>query len=270
MNPKLNKKSSLACIVIPIYQTEFSENEKISFRQAICVFKQYDIFIICPTTLDINSTEFDKNTTNVIRFDDKYFKSTTSYSNLLIEPNFYKTFKSYKYMLIYQLDAYVFRDELAYWCNLNYDYIGAPWINDDWIVQFKKDIKDVTGLKVSNWLINRVGNGGFSLRKTRTFYYTSLIFGKLWYLWQRNEDFYWSNIFPKLNPFVKIPEVSIALRFAFDLDPQKCFELNNHEIPFGCHAWEKDRSNFYIELIEGLKDGNYSDNKWDKPHSTST
>ncbi|MFR6542216.1 MAG: DUF5672 family protein [Butyricimonas virosa] len=26
------------------------------------------------------------------------------------------------------IDAFVFRDELTYWCTLNYDYIGAPWL----------------------------------------------------------------------------------------------------------------------------------------------
>ena len=31
-------------------------------------------------------------------------------------------------MLIYQLDAYVFKDELLNWANKGYDYIGAPWL----------------------------------------------------------------------------------------------------------------------------------------------
>ncbi len=31
-------------------------------------------------------------------------------------------------MLIYQLDAYVFKGEWLFWANQEYDYIGAPWI----------------------------------------------------------------------------------------------------------------------------------------------
>lgn len=29
--------------------------------------------------------------------------------------------------MIYQLDAWVFNDELSSWCSLGYDYIGAPF-----------------------------------------------------------------------------------------------------------------------------------------------
>lgn len=31
-------------------------------------------------------------------------------------------------MLVYQLDAYAFKDELFFWASLGYDYIGAPWM----------------------------------------------------------------------------------------------------------------------------------------------
>ena len=44
-------------------------------------------------------------------------------------------------MLIYQLDAFVFQDDLAYWCQQNYDYIGAPWLRD----------RDFTGLRDKVW-----------------------------------------------------------------------------------------------------------------------
>ena len=55
-------------------------------------------------------------------------------------------------MLIYQLDACVFRDELKYWCEKKYDYIGAPIF---WAYNSNKFSNKVAG----------IGNGGFSLRK---------------------------------------------------------------------------------------------------------
>jgi len=44
----------------------------------------------------------------------------------MMSPAFYDAFKAFDYILIYQLDAFVFRDELEYFCSLGYDYIGAP------------------------------------------------------------------------------------------------------------------------------------------------
>jgi hypothetical protein len=48
----------------------------------------------------------------------------------MLSIDFYKRFRDYKFILIYQLDAYVFRDELEYWCEQDYDFIGAPLIEN--------------------------------------------------------------------------------------------------------------------------------------------
>ena len=42
----------------------------------------------------------------------------------MVSPLFYLNFKKYRYLLIYQLDALVFRDELLEWCSKEIDYIG--------------------------------------------------------------------------------------------------------------------------------------------------
>lgn len=44
----------------------------------------------------------------------------------MLEADFYRRFGKYKYMLIYQLDAFVFSDKLLDFCEMGYDYIGAP------------------------------------------------------------------------------------------------------------------------------------------------
>jgi hypothetical protein len=55
---------------------------------------------------------------------------------------------------MYHLDSLVFNSNLHYWCNLNYDFIGAPWIKGP----------DLPWLREEG-----VGNGGFSLRKVKSF-----------------------------------------------------------------------------------------------------
>ena len=56
--------------------------------------------------------------------------------------------------MIYQLDCLVFSDKLLEWCELDYDYIGAP-------LPVSKSDPD-KGL-------SRAGNGGLSLRKAKSF-----------------------------------------------------------------------------------------------------
>ena len=145
---------SLVSVVIPVYKSEMDNYELISFIQVCKVLKDYPITIICPNDLVLN--EYYKIYLNLLieRFDSCYFNGLNGYNRLMLSFEFYKRFEKYNYILIYQLDALVFRDELKYWCNAGYDYIGAPW--------FEKycDADE-------NSQIIGVGNGGFSLRNIK-------------------------------------------------------------------------------------------------------
>lgn len=72
----------------------------------------------------------------------------------------YKAFAKYEYMLIAQLDAVCFRDDLDEWCGKDYDYVGAPWCH------LCKHVCRTDQYRSEEKL---VGNGGLSLRKIQTF-----------------------------------------------------------------------------------------------------
>ena len=70
------------------------------------------------------SLEFDYGSLSagfsVERFPDECFTGVYAYSQLMLEKDFYKR------LLIHQLDAFVFSDELLEFCKMGYDYIRAP------------------------------------------------------------------------------------------------------------------------------------------------
>jgi len=133
----------------------------------------------------------------------------------------------------------VFQDDLSHWCKLDYDYIGAPWLEAPPITSGKKPF-----INISNFLINKVGNGGFSLRKVKPHikwaWWVSFIFK----FFPKNEDILWT----LLAPFKKPNEIE-ALQFAFELNPEQSYELINEQLPFGCHAWEKYNPTFWKRFI---------------------
>ncbi len=104
--------------------------EKISYIRCLEILNKYKICIV--TYKKNNLNEYiklaQKYKINILTefFDFKNFKSIQSYNNFMLSINFYKRFKEFEYILIYQLDAYVFRDELEEWCKKKYSYIGAP------------------------------------------------------------------------------------------------------------------------------------------------
>lgn len=137
-------------VAVPLSnRSELTADEVISFRHLERFLGRYDKYLIAPRTLKVSYPGFE-----IERFDNRYFGSAAAYSRLMLSARFYEAFREYRYVLQYHLDSLVFADELERWCETDLDYIGAPWLNCS-------DTPFVT--------VNRVGNGGLSLRKVESF-----------------------------------------------------------------------------------------------------
>jgi hypothetical protein len=240
----MKKKLQLSDIVVitPIYKATLTEAEQRTVLQGRSVLAAYTRVLVCPMSLDVSAYLTLDVDLQIERFDDSHFQGIKAYNQLMMNPIFYGRFRQYAFMLIYQTDAWVFRDELLEWCEKGYDYIGAPWVAMP--PMSKKPIINLSAL-----MVGKVGNGGFCLRSVSNHYYSSLIFRPLSFIFTKNEDFFWCYIMPKLNPFYRIPTASDALPFSFELEPSRCFEQNKYQLPFGCHAWEKYEPAFWKQYF---------------------
>jgi len=266
-----------AVIVIPVYKDNIVMYEDISLRQCLKVFNERRIVLFGPESLDFGEYCKYSDRLTIELFADSAFRNVDSYSKLLLSPEFYKRFESYEYMLIHQLDAFVFSDELDLWCSKGYDYIGAPWF-------YKWQKSHLDG---DLWA---VGNGGLSLRKIAMmgrllgtkvarflpfqeiinecleakskFKATMLVdcLAKIMginndsetYLrntW-RNEDIVIGIYSKYFNIGFEVAPVEEARRFAFECDPRYLYKLNDNQLPFGCHGWAKYDMEFWRPFIE--------------------
>lgn len=239
----------LCKIVIPIYKNQPNKNECISLERVISVLKDFPIEIIHPKGLDISRYEEFSDDLTFNDFDADFFAGIKNYNRLMTSLEFYQHYNDYRFILVYQLDAYVFKNNLKQWCELDYSYIGAPWVNLPLnrfnnilsiipILHRYKAFNFLRVLRSEEW---GVGNGGFSLRKTSDFIQTLTALSNLQSerYTDLNEDNFWSFVAPKINRQFSIPKWRTALDFAFENAPSACYALNNYQLPFGCHAWEK-------------------------------
>ena len=176
-------------------------------------------------------------------------------------------------MLTYELDCFIFRDDLDYWCAKDYDYIGAPW--------FEGWSNPQPGAKLL-----AVGNSGFSLRKIastrailKSIFYKKAsehststlanvkVYLRYPYRWIRNqfgenytlqyclglhEDSFFSRIAPTYYPSFKVATVEDGLRFSFEVKPEILYEMNNQQLPTGCHAWWRYNLEFWKPHIKAF------------------
>ncbi|WP_116038721.1 DUF5672 family protein [Rhodohalobacter sp. SW132] len=256
-------------IVIPLStRPGLSESELISLKHLEHYLSDYDRFFIAPENIKVEYEGIP-----VIRMADKYFGSLNAHTRLSLSNEFYENFSGYKFMLMYHLDCLVFDSGLDWWCDMDYDLIGPPWIKGP----------DLPWLEEEG-----VGNTGFSLRKIESF--LKLLNSKVRWEGPRSklnkvvrsetiadklkqtgdlaaspfpgrnnihahikyhiekdghDDRFLHEFATKYYPDFNIAPVEVALKFGFEANPRICFERNQKNIPFGCHAWETYDKEFW-------------------------
>ena len=218
-------------IVIPTYTRTLTTNEQISLAQCRKVLGSFDCYFLAPKELEMDYVEEEA----IVRIDGKNLVSRKSYSDYMLSIEFYEKFEKYEYILIYQLDAFVFENRLLDFCNLGYDYIGAPWIH---------------GLEchVKGKQLLYMGNGGLSLRRVSAF---------LDWLHSCQDEVDTYKVFMLEDMLIaalgetklKLAPMDVAMDFSFDVHPSECYKLHGNILPFGCHAWHKFEPEFWAEQI---------------------
>lgn len=259
-----NRSNKLVAIVVPLHARDYlTEDEQIALRHIHHHLGKYDKFILVPEGSTFNLPGF-----RSIPVGMQYFGSARAHNRLLLKPEFYEQFSEYEFMLIHHLDAFALSDQLECYCAMGYDYIGPPWIHDPDIPPDQ-----------------RVGNGGFSLRKIASLTHFLRVYrsrihiprrlgaqklvGKLLgyirlpavseKLWEAiqggiNEDRVIGRCATYYCPEFKIAPENIALGFAFEGNPYVCLARNGDQLPFGVHGWNRDGRDYWAQFFVPAND----------------
>jgi len=265
-------------IIIPVHKADPSKYELISFQQCFKILYNHSIYVIAPAQVDLSAYHKVIPNFKVIRISSKWQSNLLNYNKLKLSMFFCNLFGNYKYLLTYELDAFIFKDNLDYWCDKDYDYIGAPWFEG-------------YGENPGEKLIG-MGNSGFSLRKLSTikkglkaiYYPDPTVFQKPHGRWYVNNVKQWYikvasafagfvNLFFKENPSIqrskrldedrviidymakkvtgfKLAPVNEAATFSFEVKPEVLYAMNKQSLPMGCHAWWRYNLEFWKPFIE--------------------
>jgi len=248
--------ASRLAILVPVYRATLDANEAISLESAFRVLGDHHLVMVKPAGLDTADVERRFPFKAVETFAPEYFRSIQGYNRLLLSTGFYARFLASEYLLICQLDVFVFRDDLDRWVDAGYDYVGAPWVSKTAVSTeihrlkmllrkaFVRNEDRVHRFETRN----RVGNGGFSLRKVETHHRLSIDLAPQVEHYLANqgthhfhEDIFWS-IEPSKRGFAhRTPGVEEALSFSFDINPARLYRMAGGRLPMAAHGWYKGR-----------------------------
>jgi hypothetical protein len=265
-------------VVVPFYKRNLEWYESVSVHRTVeALAEQGDIVFCGPDHLPLRELDFQldvdySSVSGAVQFESRYFESTNSYNNLLLSPHFYRTFDEYEYILVAQPDVFVFGTDLQRWCNAGYDYVGAPWWegwddpdleaqfvgvgngglslrNVESALQVLHTFKYITPPRT---LLQRVVKSGFSLGSIYHLIMNSTLSNNTFYIlndYDKNEDVFWGIEVNKLFEDYEVPSPKEAIEFSFEVNPKKSYRMNERNLPFGCHGWEKYEFQFWRKKI---------------------
>lgn len=251
--------SATVCVVVPIHREPLLRFEEAALKRCLTTLAPHPIAVVKPHDLKLHVDTAGAHV-SFESFPREFFRGIDGYNRLLLSDEFYARFEQFEFILIHQLDAFVFDDRLLDWCARDYDYIGAPWIAEPMLPSWHQEAARMVRRRVYRW-INRqarrepgmhytqyaycVGNGGFSLRKVATM---RAVLAELSHRAERyrqgpahihHEDLFFCVEANRYRDRVRIPSWREAVEFAWELEPNVAAQATGGKLPFGCHAWNK-------------------------------
>lgn len=273
---------------MPVYQDRFTAVEAAALRVCSERLRDHAMVIVhrraCSTEAVRSLVEpqlLTQQERHYVPVENCWLASVEAYNSMLLQAWFYRLFSAWDYLLIFQLDAWIFRNDLNDWLSKGFTYIGAPWVRD-----LGDDTPD-TG----------VGNGGLSLRCVESFirilesprnrfwpvfrwntlawriclfrryevlpvalrpvYFIKrlLLFALMSLGWRNTlnyyiadnklEDHFYSFFAPLVHRWMRIPSLQEAALFSIETNPGATLQMAG-KLPFGCHAWQKYDQDFWL------------------------
>ena len=241
-------------VIVPIYRSQLPHEEQAALKNNAARLKAYPMVLLAPEGLDIGAVEQIVPTARVVRVSDEWLgrkNGIAGYNAMMLSEAFYRLFAQSEYILICHTDAWIFRDDLAAWCDKGYDCVAAPWVRrkiyDLPLVKQYMNLRlrfaQRTGKPSRQKLYGRIGNGGLTLRHTAHFaeacrlYKTEIQRHLAAHHHLFNEDVFWATV-PE---GFRYPTWEEALDFSFDTNPAYCYKMQGNRLPMGCHSWNKKR-----------------------------
>lgn len=242
-------------ILIPVWKYDLYDYEIISLQRTISLYEKSDIVDIMflkpkgfkiHDLLSYNNVQYQSDKFLTFAFDEDFFQSSLTYNKLLINKQTYlELIEDYNYILIAQTDAYIFEDQLEYWINKNYNYIGSY---EGIIKQSDIDnIFDISNYSIDNKYPVIHMNGGFSLRNIQYCINTLENVNSLCdQIFQSNTYTFGEDMIFSIYSNNQVNALD-SIKFGFShIYFSDVYAINNYNLPFGAHAIHKNAKLFNL------------------------
>ncbi|TDE16561.1 DUF5672 family protein [Dyadobacter psychrotolerans] len=120
----------LVSVIIPVPDPNLSPIQERILHHCLETLEKYPVIFITFEGADLNIIREHKEDIDVIYFPKEYFASRQTLAKLFLMEDFYDRFSWADFLLIHELNSWVVKDELHYWCKQGYDYLKAAPVTE--------------------------------------------------------------------------------------------------------------------------------------------
>ncbi len=238
-------------VVIPIYQRKLPAQEELALDNCLEKLPKIPKLFIAPYDLEEEYYQSKYPAIQIRKYPVWRHDRLDDYNQLMMSEDFYLGLKDYEFVFVFQTDGWFLgsEEDLAHFCSLPIDYIGAPWGENGF--RFCKRIIPGAGKCKLLYLLEQsvtcyVGNGGVSLRRNSQMIRLLREKKKELAKWDKAEDLFIGYYGQKSKCKFRLATKELAESFSLEMDMKK--KLQNGASPMAVHKWAQ----YYPELPESI------------------
>jgi hypothetical protein len=235
----------LVSVVVPILNPVLNIREEKILAHCVKALAKYPFIFVISESADHSILKEKYPTVDFISFNEKYFESRQTLASLLLMEGFYERFSWSDFLLIHELNSWIVKDELHYWCKQGYDYLRAnPAVSGSVLNDFNR----LRGLNKNQLKIvdEAFADDGLSLCHIGRFVKTLAGKRKKAYEYRHNENLvnkdslFWDLESNPLWPSLRRPTAIVQQRFSVNMNAGILIEKTDKESwPFGLTGIDK-------------------------------
>ncbi len=115
----------LAVIVIPFFGTDRHTMEQALIRRAWRELQAFSFVFVCADNVDEGPIRTEFPGCTVYKFDASFFENRKGYTSLTLKEDFYDLFGWSEFILLFEPNSFIVKNQLHYWCKQGHDYIAG-------------------------------------------------------------------------------------------------------------------------------------------------
>lgn len=238
-------------VVVPILNPVLSTIERRILDHCEAALGKYSLIFVVSDQADVAGLKQAYERAVFVSFSDKYFKTRSTLASLFLMEGFYERFSWCEFLLIHELNSWIVKDELHYWCKQGYDFLRANSEREPGFFDFLGRIRGLSDQQIQIMDTDFAGNGLFlchierfvnTLKRKKSeahaYRHNALLVHKDALFWELEPNRFW--------PGLRRPTRIVQKRFSVKLSDQVRPGMNERE------AWPFGLTGINDQNIEGL------------------